>query len=100
MLVASYKAFIPPIFDPEGGAENAEIAFRKYGQVTNDKLLLVEYFNATSLPPLKKDPKLFDELIEKILTTDPSVLKNGALMNSIAQEKAKKLKTERDYLFP
>ncbi|MBU0992740.1 MAG: TRAP transporter TatT component family protein [Proteobacteria bacterium] len=100
LLVAGYKAFIPPVFDPEGGIENAEKAFEKASNVSDGNLLMVDYFKAKLLATAKKDPVLFDHLVERILTADPAILKGGTLLNAIAQEKTTYLKKQRKELFP
>lgn len=100
LLVAGYKAFIPPLFDPEGGVENATAAFDLTSRITDGNLLMVDYFKAKLLAPAKKDPEMFDALVERILTADPKILKGGALLNAIAQEKTMYLKKQRGDLFP
>lgn len=100
LLVAGYKAFIPPVFDPEGGIENAEKAFRKTSLITNGNLLMVDYFKAKLLAPPKKDPALFDELVKRIMDADPGILEGGALLNAIAQEKTMYLKKQKKDFFP
>ena len=100
LLVAGYKAFIPPLFDPEGGVENATTAFDLTSRITDGKLLMVDYFKAKLLAPAKKDPEMFDALVERILTADPKILEGGALLNAIAQEKTIYLKKQRKEIFP
>ena len=99
LLVAGYKAFIPPLFDPEGGVENAEKAFEETADITGGNLLMVDYFKAKLLAPAKKDPEMFDRLLDRILSSDPKILEGGALLNAIAQEKAIYLKRKRAELF-
>lgn len=100
LLLASYKAFIPPLFDPEGGLENAEKAFELTSNITSGNLLMVDYFKAKLVAPAKKDPAMFDNLTNRILKTDPSILKGGTLLNAIAQEKTRYLTKQRSVLFP
>jgi hypothetical protein len=81
-------SFLPPLLCSECGEKPAQKMFKEARQVTDGKLLLVDFYEARFLSTLKKDEKQFEALMKRVMEGDSQALKGGRLLNELAKLKA------------
>ncbi len=82
-----------------GDAERAKDYFEKSLRSSGRGFLMAQYAMARYYAVRVQDKALFLELSEEIITADPRALGAVCLINTVIQERARKLKTEVDDLF-
>lgn len=92
-----YYASRPPMFggDPEKSEKNFQRAMHFHGKGN----LLIPYMYARFLTPLSQNRKLFDELLNQVLTTDLNAYPNTRLTNELARSMALFWQSHADELF-
>jgi len=82
-----------------GDPEKAKEFFEKNLQVTKGKFLLTYIYYAKYYAIKVMDEELFNQLIDKVVTTPADVLPEYQLLNVIAKEKAQNLLQKKEDLF-
>ena len=79
--------------------ENAKMHFDKVIEFTHGQRAFPYVLYAESVAIKKQDIKLFDEMLKKALEVNPDQILKWRLVNTIAQEKARWLLTQKELLF-
>jgi hypothetical protein len=82
-----------------GDPEKAKDYFEKNLQITKGKFLLTYIYYARYYALQTQNEELFDQLLDKVLTTPANVLPEYQLLNVIAKEKARILQNKKEDLF-
>ena len=89
IFIAIYYALIPEFMGVGSGPENSAKMFQEAREVTDGKNLMVDLYEARFLSITMGDEQRFDQLLNNILQTDPTVLKGGTMLNAFAQQQAR-----------
>jgi tetratricopeptide (TPR) repeat protein len=82
-----------------GDTERAKAYFERSLRLSNRGFLMAQYAFARYYTVRVQDKALFLELTEEILAADPRALGSVCLINSVLQERARRLRAEVDDLF-
>ena len=82
-----------------GDARQAKVYFEKAMEVSKGKFYFVQYYFAKYYAVRIQDRRLFQKLAQEALHGHPSELKDACLINSVMQQKAKKLLNMTEDLF-
>jgi len=89
-ILGIYYAIMPVFAGLGGGAESSKEAFAKGNKVENGEFGLIDVFIARYLCRTIKDPDLFDQLLNRVLSMDSCKLGGGLCMiNELAKQKAR-----------
>lgn len=77
----------PPMFG--GNAEKSKDHFEAALKAYNRKFLLAQVYYASTYAVQFQDPMVFDQMLNEVLSADPSALPKARLANEMAQERAK-----------
>lgn len=87
----------PPMFG--GSAEKSKDHFESALKAYNRKFLLAQVYYATTYAVQFQDPMVFDEMLNEVLSADPSALPKARLGNELAQIRAKWLLANKSRFF-
>jgi hypothetical protein len=90
-------AAMPPVFG--GKPEESKNYFERAMEFSDRKFYLAQYYYARYYAVRVQDRKLFENLINEILTGDSSAMKDVCLLNSVIKSKAESLGEMSDELF-
>jgi hypothetical protein len=82
-----------------GNAHQAKVYFEKAMAVSKGEFYFVQYYFARYYAVRVQDRRLFRKLAQEAVQGHPSVLKDACLINSVMQQKAKKLLDMTEDLF-
>ena len=82
-----------------GDARQAKVYFEKAMEVSKGKFYFVQYYFARYYAVRIQDRRLFQKLAQEAVHGHPSELKDACLINSVMQQKAKKLLNMTEDLF-
>lgn len=89
IFLGAYYALVPPYLGLGGGADNSRKMFQEARDITDNQFLLVDLFEARFLATIVEDETLFKQKLNRVLSADPSLLKQARLINELSKEKAK-----------
>ncbi len=98
-FIAAYCALVPQVADPEAGPANAKKMFKNAKNISNGKLLLIDYLEARFLAVGIDDEDLFESLLKSILAADSGALKGAKVFNEVAKLKAQYYLDHQDSYF-
>lgn len=89
IFLGAYYALVPPYLGLGGGEDNSRKMFQEAREISNNQFLLVDLFEARFLATVAEDETLFDVKLKRVLSADPSALKQARLINELSKVKAK-----------
>jgi len=88
-FLGAYYSLVPDFFGTGGGPEAARRMFAEARAVTDDKLLLVDVYEARFLLSQLKDREGYVATLERVLAADPKILEGGRGFTAMAKAKAR-----------
>lgn len=88
-FLGAYYALVPEFFGTGGGPDASRKMFAEARAVTDDKLLLVDVYEARFLLSQLKDRHGYVETLERVLEADPDILEGGRAFTAMAKVKAR-----------
>ncbi len=82
-----------------GDPAKAKEHFERARSLSDGKFLINDVYYAQYYAATTLNEELFDQLIERVLKAPPDILPGYELMTSVAKQKARRLKAERDEIF-